>query len=201
MAIPKNIEQIVLHMRKRLQKAVIAQIPPIPLYWNGVVGADLVVGRHWFACGGKITRIFVSIVGEVKKDSPAILRFEFSTSTAGRYTEQTIRVKEASIAVNIPVFEGEHLIVRANSEALVAVETAVLFIPDSNVLATAKAFYDEIERLDNEGNGDSFKGQPEGGITSGQPQPSELTGANSLLESPSVGGGSGADKSGDESGS
>ena len=185
MAVTRDMEKMILHMRKRLQKAVIAQVPPIPLYWNGLVGADLVVGRHWFACGGKITRIFVSVMGEIKKDIPGILRFEFSVGTTGRYVEHKVLVKETSAVVEVPVFEGEHLVIRANTQDLIAVETAVLFLPDANVLATAKAFYDEIERLDNEGNGDSFTGQPEGGTTTGSPQPSELSGLNALPKSTS----------------
>ncbi len=201
MAIPKNLEQIVLHMRKRMQKAVIVRTPPIPLYWNGIVGADLVVGRHWFACGGTISKIFVSVSGEIKKDNPAILRFEFSSGTTGRYYTHTFKDKEVSTKIEIIVNEGEHLIIRASSEDLIAVETAVLFLPDANVIATAKAFYDEIERLDNEGNGDSITKQSESGTEAGQSQQGELSGPNNLLESTGVGRRTRTNKSNNKSGS
>jgi hypothetical protein len=168
MADIRTTEQFMRHMQKRLTKTFVVQTPPIPLYWNSIIGADLVVGRHWFACAGKITKVFVSLTGEVKKETPAVIRFEFKSKTTGHFIETTAKEKELSAVVDIDVAEGEHLVVSVNSEQYVAAEIAALFTPASNVLDSAKVFYSEVERLCNEGNGDTSEGVLESGTSSGE---------------------------------
>lgn len=134
-------EMKVVHERmdRRATKQVIGFMPAIPLYAFSIgVPEDGVLLRYLFPMSGRITKLYISILGSSPQKTLSI-RAELSGPTTGQYVEGVLRKDLTILSADLHVEAGSRLTVLAAASWDGPIEVAAIFNPTMGLGEVYKA--------------------------------------------------------------